>query len=271
MKTTPFALSLLLPVAAVCFAAPAIAATPAGQVAQLSGFAMALKPGGGVKVLGSQSPLEVGDTLATEQDSYARLQLIDGSEVVLGPNTRVVIQSPTSLLLTSGQMQVTPGTAAAGKLTVEAGGTTMDASRGSSTITYVPDARATLAQQAYARASMAAAAPSVRSDADAPAPLWQPVLAQGVPTPRPSTTGALPPGLHVFVTDGQIILTNPGGSQQFTSGQFGYVRNNTTPPVIVPSNPAVQFSPPPSFTISSSSPASNSNANKFAAVDCEVR
>lgn len=269
MKTTAFAYSLLLPVAALCAATPAFAATPAGQVAQLSGFAMALKPGGGMKVLGSQSPLEVGDTLATEQDSYGRLQLVDGSEVILGPNTRVLIQSPTSLLLSSGQMHVTPGPAAAGKLTVEAGGTTIDASRGSALISYVIDPQATLAQRAYARASMASAATTVRTDADAPVPVWEAIVAQATAPRLPGP--ATPPGLYVSVTQGQVVMSNPGGSQQFTTGQFGYVRNSATPPVPLPSTPTLSFNPPPSFAMTNASGGSSNSSGKAAAVDCEVR
>jgi len=49
------------------------------------------------------------------------------------------------------------------------------------------------------------------------------------------------------VSDGMIILQNEGGSQNFSAGQFGYVPNMKAPPVIVPPNPAVQFTPPASF------------------------
>ncbi len=91
-------------------------------------------------------------------------------------------------------------------------------------------------------------------------------LAQGrVPPPLQ----ALPAGLYVQVLDGMIHVTNPGGSSNFAAGQFGYTASMTQPPVIVPSNPGIQFTPPPSFS-SSATPSGMSSA-KSNTVDCEVR
>jgi hypothetical protein len=85
--------------------------------------------------------------------------------------------------------------------------------------------------------------------------------------PAPAT--GRPPGLYVQVIDGLIHLTNSGGAQQLTAGQFGYTASVQTPPVLVPSNPALQFTLPPVF----STPAgpSSSTATKSNSVDCEVR
>ena len=99
-------------------------------------------------------------------------------------------------------------------------------------------------------------------------------LAQGVlpqsALPRPPVAPTLPPGLHVSVTDGQIVLANKGGATNFTAGQFGYTASPTQPPVLVPANPGIKFTPPPTF----SSPSSGNGAasgTKPAAVDCVVR
>ncbi|MDP9125355.1 MAG: hypothetical protein M3N82_12285 [Pseudomonadota bacterium] len=67
-----------------------------------------------------------------------------------------------------------------------------------------------------------------------------------------------------------INLTNKGGSTNFSAGQFGFTPNVMQPPVIVPRNPAIQFTPPPAFNASTDSSASQSPA-KSNAVDCEVR
>ncbi|WP_411878206.1 hypothetical protein [Polaromonas sp. YR568] len=99
-------------------------------------------------------------------------------------------------------------------------------------------------------------------------------LAQGVlpqsASPRPLVAPTLPPGLYVSVTDGQIVLANKGGTTNFAAGQFGYTASPTQPPVLVPKNPAILFTPPPTF---SSSAAGNGAAsgNKPSAVDCVVR
>ena len=72
-------------------------------------------------------------------------------------------------------------------------------------------------------------------------------------------------------SDGAIIVTNSGGSQGFQAGQFGFVPSVNQPPVIVPSNPGIQFTPPPSFSQSSGQSAANNDSGKSAAIDCEVR
>lgn len=93
-----------------------------------------------------------------------------------------------------------------------------------------------------------------------------PAFAQNTPLP----SGGLAPGLYVSVTNGQIALSNKGGSTNFTAGQFGFTSSLTQPPVIVPKNPAMQFTPPPAFSSSTSTQASNSGA-KAGTVDCVVR
>ena len=80
--------------------------------------------------------------------------------------------------------------------------------------------------------------------------------------------GGLAPGLHVSVTDGVINLTNNGGTQNFAAGQFGYVPSANQPPVIVPANPGVQFTPPPSFQAPSGLPGSG--IGKTGALACTI-
>jgi len=73
----------------------------------------------------------------------------------------------------------------------------------------------------------------------------------------------------VQVLDGVIGLSNAGGSQNFSAGQFGYTPSFTTPPVALPTNPGMQFTPPPAFTSSTSASAGTPAKSKV--VDCEVR
>ena len=80
------------------------------------------------------------------------------------------------------------------------------------------------------------------------------------------------PGLYVQVIDGLIRVTNGGGSQVFTPGQFGYTPNFTQPPIILPSNPGMTFSPPPGFTIPGTSPATTcSSASPSASPKSAIR
>jgi hypothetical protein len=89
-------------------------------------------------------------------------------------------------------------------------------------------------------------------------------LAQA-PAPRP---GGLAPGLYVSVVDGLINLSNKGGSQNFAAGQFGFTANFNQPPVVLPRNPGIQFTPPPSFN---SAGIQGPTLGKSGSVDCEVR
>jgi hypothetical protein len=262
------ALSLLLAAAATQ------AAPPAGAVNLLTGWVMAIKPDGRARALAAQSKIEVGDTLVSEQDSYVRLALDDGSEVVMGPSTTLKVDRSgaggTALALTNGQLQVTgiPG-AQPGRFIIDAGGNRIDAGAASFVVAYVPPApgSAVAMRLAYQRASLAALPSGVLSDAGADQPLLD-LLAQGALPPTP--TAGRPPGLYVQVLDGLIHVTNPTGSSNFAAGQFGYTASITQPPVIVPRNPGIQFTPPPVFN-QTSGPSSSSSAGKSAAVDCEVR
>jgi hypothetical protein len=91
-------------------------------------------------------------------------------------------------------------------------------------------------------------------------------LSQNMPTPP---TNGLNPGLYVQVLDGAIQLTNGGGTQNFTAGQFGFTPGFQQPPVILPSNPGMQFTPPPSFSSTTGSQAGS--GAKPGDVDCVVR
>ena len=107
-----------------------------------------------------------------------------------------------------------------------------------------------------------------------PAATWANWCAQNTPVapgaPKPTVAPGLPAGLYVSVIDGAINLSNKGGSQSFTAGQFGYTANVTKPPVVVPANPGLKFTPPPTFASNNGQSASGPG-NKAAAIDCVVR
>jgi hypothetical protein len=90
------------------------------------------------------------------------------------------------------------------------------------------------------------------------------------PASGPPNPGGLAPGLYVQVIDGQINLSNASGTQNFAAGQFGYTASITQPPIVVPANPGMQFTPPPAF---SAPPAGvqTAAAAKSGTVDCIVR
>lgn len=102
--------------------------------------------------------------------------------------------------------------------------------------------------------------------------LAQAVIPSSALPPRSPGAPAPAPGLYVSVLDGQISLSNKGGTSNFTAGQFGYTASPVQPPVIVPVNPGLKFTPPVQFVKPASTPAGATTvAGRSNAVDCVVR
>ncbi|WP_243656591.1 FecR family protein [Paucimonas lemoignei] len=284
----------------------AYAAQVAGTVTDLNGPLLAKKADGTVKILSQKSLVEQGDLLVTEKDTYARIKFVDNSEVTLRPGTQFRIdkfsyeegkpQNDNALFsLLKGGLRAVSG--AVGKRSRERTSLNTPAAtigiRGTIYIAeYIAPESADVA--AWGRSLIASAGeyssssylgggvPRMNDSASGmPVPEILPargeqqniVLAQAAARPAVEARTPIetrPPGLYVQVLDGMINLTNTGGSQNFAAGQFGYTPNMQQPPVIVPSNPGMQFSPPPSF--SSTAGAGNATSGSDpTAVNCEVR
>jgi hypothetical protein len=242
-------------------------------VTHLSGPLLAKKADGTVKILALRSEVENGDILVSERNTYAQLKFIDNSEITLKPNTTFKIENfefdegkpaadNASFSLVKGGLRSITGLL--GKRSKEKFALkTPTATIGIRGTTFIadfvePDETAVAALQAYLQASTAALG------ANGVAGVVPLQLAQG---PIPKGPG-LPPGLYVQVIDGLINVTNPGGTANFSAGQFGFVPGINQPPVIVPNNP-IQFSPPPVFN--SNKPPTISSSSNSSAIDCEVR
>ncbi|MFA9218691.1 MAG: FecR domain-containing protein [Sphingomonadaceae bacterium] len=260
-----------------CLAAMSWAAQVAGTVTQLSGPLLAKKADGAVKILSLKSEVESGDTLVTEKNTYALVKFIDNSEITLKPGTTFKIDnfafdadkpgadSASFNLVKGGLRSVTGLLGKRNKEKFEM--KTPSATIGIRGTTFIAEwiepsaeavAQAEAARIAYLMASTAAVGTT--------APLQPLQLAQLTP----SAPTALPPGLYVQVIDGLISVSNKGGVQSFAAGQFGFTPNFSQPPVIVPQNPGLKFTPPPVF---SAPPTSSSSGTppKSNTVDCEVR
>jgi hypothetical protein len=226
------------------------AAQVVGVVAHLSGPLLDRKADGSVKVLGLKSEVENGDTLVSEKNTYAQIRFVDNHEITLQPGTTFRIEnfnydagkpeadSAAYNLVKGGLRSITGllGKRNKEKFSLK----TPSATIGIRGTTFVAQ---------YVAPEQPASFPT------APA---QPVL---------------PPGLHLSVTEGAIVVTNNGGSLGFQAGQFGYVPSVNQPPVIVPPNTGVQFVPPPSFSGSATGPQASTGGSSpdKQAVDCIVR
>lgn len=224
-----------LALASVC--ALGWAAQVAGTVVNLSGPLMVRKASGAVKALALKSEVEQGDTLVAEKNTYAQIRFVDNSEITLKPNTTFRVEA---FAYEEGK----PASDSASFTLVKGGLRSVTGLLGKRNKERF--------QLKTPTATIGIRGTTFTADFIGPA---------GTALP-----GQHAPGLYVSVLDGLIVVTNAGGSQQFSAGQFGFVRGITVPPVIVPAMPELKFSPPPSF---SNGPATAGVTT--AAIDCEVR
>jgi hypothetical protein len=241
----------------------AYAAQAAGTVINLSGPLLAKKADGTIRILALKSAVEPGDTLITQKSGYAQIKFSDDSRLILQPNTTLTIDkfsydatqpdddSAAFTLIQGGLRSITGllGKRNKEKFSLK----TPTAAIGIRGTTFI--------------AQYVVSGNSGSGQRNTPPPVGK---VGGSNTPPPSVP-ALPPGLHVQVTDGMIVVTNSGGSLGFQAGQFGYVPSPNQPPVIVPPNPGMQFTPPPAFNRPTPTPTGNPNSGNSNNVDCIVR
>lgn len=209
------------PKAAPAAAAPA--SEPAvGTVTHLSGILTVKRPDGSTRLLSVKSGISEGDTLNTEQGTYARVKFQDGAEVVLRPESRVKVDN----------------------YKFDAGKPERDnmflsmIKGGFRSVTGLIGRRN--------REKVMVAAPNATIGIRGTH--FGALFCQGDCGRIPTASGQLPPnGLHLDVTNGAIVVRNQGGEQVINAGQFGYVRDVQTPPAIVPPNQGIQVTMPPAI------------------------
>jgi hypothetical protein len=256
---------------ALTIAAGVCQAQSIGTVTDLQGSLLSKNAAGAIKILALDSAVVSGDRLLTRPGTYARVSFTDRSAVTLGPETELLIvqysYSDTAhansavLDFVQGRVQIAAGRLGARSvdrfmLNTSAG--TISIGRATFIAAYGNPARTVRLQVPMRFENVVYHPPT---DASHP----RLMLAQNAP---PSPSG-MNPGLYVHVIDGAIHVTNNGGAQSFTAGQFGYTASLVQPPVVVPTNPGIKFTPPPVFT--STPGGSGSTAGKSGDVNCQVR
>ena len=295
--TKSLLLMLLLSASAWVQAAPV-----AGTVIHLSAPLFVKKLDGSVRVLGVQSAVEVGDTLSTQGKGYAQLRLADDSLLTLQPNTAVSVGKFTFdpsvpavdevvLSLKHGGLRSDAGalgkrSPARSTLVTPAGRIGLQAA--SVVVQYQPEVAVAVRPSVRLTSLALGLASSAKRNDSLIGGFFEAVSARYayrlaavvawaeswagsslVALIQPPTPG-LAPGLYVSVIDGAINLSNKGGTQSFAAGQFGFTPSVTQPPVLVPKNPGLQFTPPPVFS-SPTLPGSAGAPALPSGVDCEVR
>jgi hypothetical protein len=226
--------------------AGAQSATPApsvGIVTHLSGVLTVRHPDGSTKVLGVKSEIHEGDLLVTQQNTYTRIKFVDDAEMVVRPQSQVLIESyvydadhedgnKVAVRLVNGGLRAVTGLI---------GKHNHDAVR-----LATPDGEIQVRGTNYG-------ALFCQNDCGS------------VPTP----SGAKPQnGLYVDVSQGAVMVTNSAGQQVFQVGQFGYVAGPTTPPIILPPSQGVPVTMP--LSISKNAPP-GPPAGGQGQVDCIVQ
>ncbi len=223
----------------------AFAGQVAGTVVNLSGPLMAKKADGAVKVLAVKSEVEQGDTLVSEKNTYAQIRFVDNSEITLKPNTTFKVEA----------------------FAYDAGKPAGDSASFSLVKGGLRSITGLLGKRNKEKFQLKTPSATIGIRGTTFSVEFVPPPTSGLP---PGAPAGLAPGLHVTVIDGLINVSNGAGSQLFSAGQFGFVPSFSMPPVVVPRNPGLQFTPPPAFSEVKGGVANNAalGAEK---VDCEVR
>jgi hypothetical protein len=191
-------------------------AVGAGQVAYVSGTLTARKADGSVHILSQKSEVDTGDVLSTQKDSYAQINFPDGASMTLRPNTQMKVEAyhfaqsqpkkdSAIFRLIKGGLRMISG---------------LIGHRGNKDAWELKTSVATIG----IRGSSGDTLDCTHG-------------CEGVT----STSGTLPPGLYHTTYTGSYIVRNAAGSEIIGEGQFGFVKNERTPPEILPKDPGLNL------------------------------
>lgn len=194
---------------------------------------------------GDGQSLHEGDAVRTDADGAAEITYPGGSATALGADTKIVIRQLTEVDGTLAVIVAVRTGATATRFVATGAGESFRQESGLATLTSdggvfqtyrTPDHQATRVRTGPDTLVMARHRGARHRVVDA----RHAQISSG--------TGGVATGLYVHVIDGTINLANGGGSLNFAAGQFGYTPSFVQPPVVLPANPGILFTPPPAFT-----------------------
>jgi hypothetical protein len=220
-------------------AAGAIAANAAGSVTHLSGMLLAKKADGTARILTQKSEVMAGDTLATADDSYARVKFTEGGEVTLRPNTQFEIREYSYEADRPERDNIVLGLAKGGLRAI----TGLIGKRNQNKV-QMQTSTGTIGIRGTIFGAL-----QCNNDCG-----------------RIRTAAGTVPenGLHLDVQEGGIFFINNRDRRDYDVGQFGYVRDINTPPELVPPTTAPQLPQPPARFDSGRAGLGRSGANECA-------
>jgi len=198
--------SATLIAAALLFSAD-LAFAAAAVVTNMNGTISAQKADGSVRLLSQKSEVNVGDVLTTEKNSFARLKFTDGGEITVRPETTITIDNYTFEETRPEQDSFVFGLLKGGFRTI----TGLVGKRGN--------------RDAY-RANSPTATIGIRGTD------YGSLLCH-------ANCGKLPDGQYIDVKQGKINVSNRAGALDVEVGQFAYVKDADTAPVLLPGDPGL--------------------------------
>ncbi len=200
----------------------AFAAT-AGQVTHLSGVLTAKRADGTSKLFSVRSEVQEGDTLTTQEDTYARVKFVDGAEIVLRPGSQLKVASYTFDAAKPASDNVLLDLLKGGLRAV----TGLIGKRNHDAVNFATNTATIGIRGTHFGA----------------------LLCKNDCGKVPTATGKPPAnGLHLDVADGAIVVKNQAGQQVIAAGQFGFVASAAAKPIIVPPQQGIQVVMPTSIS-----------------------
>ncbi len=214
IKLQALVIAVLSTIGASAFAAGA------GSVQHLSGTLTVQRADGSVRILSQKSEVAPGEVLTTQRDSYAQINMADGSSMTLRPNTQVKIEA---FQFTEGKPQ-------------EDNAFFRLVKGGLRTVTGLVGKRGN--QDAY-RIGTATATIGIRGSSGDTVFLVH--NADGSTITKESCPIAdcskLEPGVYHTTYTGSYILQNEGGSQVIGEGEFAFARDSKSAPILLKTDP----------------------------------
>ena len=187
-----------------------------GQVQHLSGTLSVQRGDGSVRILLQKSDVNAGEVLTTQKDSYAQINFTDGSSMTMRPNTQMKIEA---FQFAEGRPQDDNALFRLIK-------------GGLRTVTGLVGKRGN--QDAY-RIGTATATIGIRGSSGETLDCTQGcegVVSGGDKVQR---------GVYHTTYTGSYIMQNNSGSQIIGEGKFGFVKDATTAPTILPGDPGLNL------------------------------
>lgn len=204
-KPLPLLSATLL--AASIFFQTGTALAEAARVTHLNGTVSAQRADGSVRVLSQNSTLEMGDVLTTEKNSFARLKFTDGGEITLRPNTAITIDAYHYVEEEPQKDSFVFGLLKGGFRTI----TGLIGKRGNRDSYQANSPMATIGIRGTDYGSLLCA----------------------------GNCGKLPDGQYIDVKQGRINVVNRAGSLDVDVGQYAFVKDANTAPVLLPGDPGL--------------------------------